>query len=302
MTLKHLPENFKPMLAAKLDSVDDAKFPAMVSPKLDGIRAISTGNGLVSRTLKPIPNEFIQQRFASLPPGLDGELIVGAPTGTGVMNATASGVMKKTGMPDATFHVFDKVCEGPFMHRHNAARDMVAYWQSSEGGTVKIVRHTHVHMIEELEDEEDFYIKQGYEGLMLRDLHGEYKFGRSGKKQGWLLKLKRWHDTEAVITGAVEEMANNNEATKDELGRTKRSSAKANKTGKGRLGALECILPNGVEFELGTGFDAYHREWMWKDRVALIGQHVKFKYQEFTPAGVPRFPVFLGLRHKEDMS
>src|SRR5712691_7907552 len=72
---------FKPMLAlSKLPDFRMLKFPLLVSPKLDGIRASVQGGQLVSRSLKPIPNKNVQDLFRNLPEGIDGELIEGNPS------------------------------------------------------------------------------------------------------------------------------------------------------------------------------------------------------------------------------
>ena len=42
-------------------------------------------------------------------------------------------------------------------------------------------------------------LKDGYEGLMLRDPNGVYKFGRSTVKENILLKVKDFMDDEAEI-------------------------------------------------------------------------------------------------------
>ena len=68
---------------------------------------------------------------------------------------------------------------------------------------------------------------------------GPYKCGRSTVREGYLLKLKRFADGEAVILGCCEQMHNANAAQQDAFGRTKRSSHKDNKIGKATLGAKD---------------------------------------------------------------
>ena len=53
-----------------------------------------------------------------------------------------------------------------------------------------------------------------------------------------LLKVKRFYDAEAVILDTYEGMGNQNEAQRDALGRTKRSSARAGKVDRGELAAV----------------------------------------------------------------
>jgi DNA ligase 1 len=50
-------------------------------------------------------------------------------------------------------------------------------------------------------------------------------------------------------------------------------------------------LPNGTEFAIGTGFSDRERE-----NPPAIGAIVTFRYQELSEMGVPRFPVWVGVR------
>lgn len=286
---------FKPMLSATLKNLDDVAFPVLVSPKLDGIRAIIRGGQVVSRNLKPIPNAHIQRLLGGLPDGLDGELIVGAPVGEDVWNRTNSGVMSADGEPDFRFHVFDIVCtEDRFADRIGHVHKLLV----GEYPHAAALPHRFVNDIETLSKIEDHYVGLGYEGVMLRDPNGRYKYGRSTMREGGLIKMKRWHSTEATVVDFVERMHNGNEATIDELGRTKRSTHKANKTGRGDLGALVCKLGE-QQFELGTGFTDAQRAMIWKNRPDFNGQLVEFKYQNLTPDGIPRFPVFMRFRYAD---
>lgn len=52
----------RPMLAGKFDE-QQQKFPCIVSPKLDGIRAIIQHGVVHSRSWKHIPNRHVQQLF-----------------------------------------------------------------------------------------------------------------------------------------------------------------------------------------------------------------------------------------------
>src|ERR1017187_7719812 len=69
--------NFKPMLAPhETPDFNTLPYPLLASTKFDGFRCMSQ-DGLKSRTLKPIQNKFLQERFKGLPFGVDGELIQG---------------------------------------------------------------------------------------------------------------------------------------------------------------------------------------------------------------------------------
>jgi len=104
----------RPMLAAKAtDEELQALFKRghlfLLSPKIDGIRALVVNGQLVSRTLKPIRNAHTQALFGRPElEGLDGELVVGNPWDKNLMQQTSSGLMSISGQPNVTFHVFDK--------------------------------------------------------------------------------------------------------------------------------------------------------------------------------------------------
>lgn len=287
---------FKPLLAdaADLNNIDYDN--TWVSAKLDGIRAIVRDGVVMSRNLKPIPNDYVQMQFSRFE-HLDGELIVGDPAAKDCYRATYSGVMSSDGDPEAMFYVFDHV-EVPNEDYH-LRRNRISIGLPR----VKIVQQHGIRNMADLLDLETHYLDQGYEGLMLRAIRGPnsyYKYGRSTAKQGTLLKLKRFVDEEATAVGFEEEMENRNEATKDALGRTERSSHKENMVGKGRLGALVCRTAEGVVFKIGTGFDALMREMLWSIRDTLPGRLVKFKHFPIGAKDAPRFPVFLGFRDPID--
>lgn len=160
------------------------------------------------------------------------------------------------------------------------------------------------------------YVEDGYEGVMIRSLRGPYKCGRSTEREGYLLKLKRFHDTECRIVGFTERMKNTNEQTRDERGYAKRSSAKDGKVPSGTLGSLVCVLCHPADdpshpdhhktrpctqFEVGTGFTDAERQMIWDERPAYMGSLTKVKYQELTNDGVPRFPVWVGFRSEDDL-
>jgi len=295
----------KPMLADALEGAP--KFPLYASPKIDGIRCLIAPDGhlvmAVSRSLKPIRNQFVQDVLSSDTTllGLDGELVVGEPFAKDCMQATSSGVMSEDGQPDFTFYVFDMWNQTgyDFMLRVDEAVRRVV---TVNHPRIKWLPQTLIETQLQLDAFEHACLEQGYEGVMLRQATAQYKFGRSRNSDGALLKLKRFEDAEAVIIGFEEEMHNTNEATKNALGRTERSTSMAGMVGKGTLGALICRTPEGVEFNIGSGFTAAQRKALWPKATDLIGQLAK--YRHFAAGGVkiaPRFPVFIGLRDPEDM-
>ncbi len=289
--------DFRPLLAVPIEHFDRLKFPVLASPKLDGIRCIIRGGVAMSRHLKPIPNRYVQAQLKGAPEGLDGELMLEVP---GTFAKVSSAIMSHDGEPDFTFWAFDMVGPDPYDVRY---LNLTAEVQNLQGSRIMRLEQTLCNNLDELSAFEERCVEHGFEGAMVRSRDGAYKYGRSTEKQGILLKWKRFRDDEATIIGVEELMHNDNEATTDALGHTKRSSAKAGKRPAGVLGALVCRRADGVEFNIGAGFTDTMRDLYWAARATLPGQRAKFKYQPDPSApadAAPRFPVFLGLRHKDD--
>jgi DNA ligase-1 len=297
---------FKPMLAhSKLPDFAALRFPLLVSPKLDGVRATMQGGVLLSRSLKPIPNKFVQDMFRNLPEGTDGELIHGQPFDD-PYRRTISIVMSNDKPADGVkLYIFDRFAElfcCTFEQRYNGIRS----YGLEDKFEVVIVPHFPVTNVAELEKCEQEFLGRGYEGLMIRDPEGPYKQGRSSEKEGWLMKVKRFADAEARIESYYEEMENQNAAFTNELGRTARSSAKAGKVGKGRLGGFHVTgvggTYDGVAFDIASGAMCHEmRERLWQTR-DLVGQLVVYKYFPTGGDTRPRHPIFKGLRDRRDLS
>ena len=287
---------FKPLLAGTIEDTATIKYPVLASPKLDGIRCLIIDGKAVSRNLKPIPNHHIRTLLEKHLAGisLDGELISG-PT----FQLSTSAVMGRDGAPDFTYNVFD-MTDSTESFKARLLRLHKITLTSTHPKWLKTVEQMAIKNETQLLKYETLCLRGGYEGVMVRSFDGRYKQGRSTLKEGILLKLKRFTDAEAEVIGYEEQMHNGNEATTNELGRTARSSHKTNMTGLNTLGALR-VRFNGIEFNIGTGFDAATRSALWANKKALIGKQVKFKYQAVGVLEAPRFPVFLGFRASGDL-
>lgn len=325
---------FKPNLAGTPDDISNIKFPVYASPKLDGIRAV-VHDKVMSRSMKPIPNEWVQAVLARPElRSLDGELIVGSPTDPNCMQNTSSGVMSQGKVFDFQFHVFDDFEHpGGFSERLLSITEAVAEIQSNwhtiatslrlDGlpyltCPVVLVPQVLVNDADGLLMFESQCLSMGFEGAMVRSIDGKYKQGRSTSREGGLLKIKRFVDGEFLITGFEEEMKNNNPKTMNEVGRSKRSSHKDGKEGKGVLGAFvgrHIIGVNqggpvrdpsgfilGAIFNIGTGMDAAFRKWAWENQDKLLNKVGIYKSFPVGVKDAPRHPVFKCLREKWDMS
>lgn len=290
----------RPLLAAKTTDADLEKlrFPLLLSPKIDGVRALVINGKLMSRSMKPIPNKFTQALFGRPElEGLDGELVVGNPFDKNLMQQTTSGVMSHNGNPHVEYHVFD---------RWDSLSVFADRWDSLAvhhgDGFIRRVPHTYVYTLEDVLALEKHYVGIGYEGIMLRDPNGRYKQNRSTLREGILLKVKRFHDGEAIITGYEPLERNLNSATLDERGYTKRSTAADGRVADALIGSLTVRdASTGVSFSIGSGFTESQRRDLWENREDLLGKIVKYKSFAVGVKDKPRFPIFLGFRSPLDM-
>ena len=60
-------------------------------------------------------------------------------------------------------------------------------------------------------------------------------------------------------------------------------------------------VETGVEFDVGSGFDAEQKKNFWADRNNLLGRFIKYKSLKVGAIDKPRHPIFLGFRSEEDM-
>lgn len=188
-----------------------------MSEKLDGIRAIWTGEHLISRNGNRFsaPAEFT----AHLPKGiwLDGELF----EGRGQFQKTVGKVRAAHGdWSMIQFKVFDLITAAPFEARQAAleALDLPSHVQRVE--QVLCLSQDH------LDSFEQGILRLGGEGVMLRAAASAYEQKRSSA----LLKVKRFQSEEAVVVGY--------EAGKGKF--------------LGRVGALVCEYAGRI-FSIGTG-------------------------------------------------
>ena len=293
----------KPMLAGKCERIEALRFPLLATPKLDGIRCLKINGQALTRSFKPVSNRYIRQWIeANLPDGLDGELIVKGAT----FSETAGHVGRESGQPDFTFVVFDYVRVGTHWPYEARMRDLDHLFT----GYLHGCRHAEALLPEtvttkdELLAVEERCVAEGYEGVMIRTPDSPYKCGRSTEREGYLLKIKRFEDAEAVVLDTYEGMSNLNPAEQDAFGRTKRSTAQAGLIGRGELGGFVVrALDTGIEFRVGYNhvLGGIDRITLWEQRQQLVGRLVKFRHQPSGAKEAPRFPKFIGFRETWDL-
>ena len=276
------------------------------SEKWDGIRALWDGEKIISRGSgvgNPKVYTYVPQWFYKiLPPGiaLDGEIWIGRGMfqSTGKLSNIKPGSSYskneiddiwsgKNGYP-VIFKVFDvPSLNGPFEQRTEFLKTVVLdrkrCWDEIDypNKTVYPLQFTQQIKIQSMEQLVKLYTdltSNGAEGIMLRAPGSPYE----EKRSKYMLKYKIKEDAECIVRGYL--------------------------PGEGRLqgmlGALRCEMikdgkVTGVFSNIGTGFTDTQRKYYNAPGTAEyipLGSVVSFSYMEMTDDGVPRHPVYRGLR------
>ena len=240
---------------------DDNPRGMLQSEKLDGVRAkwVAKLRIFISRA----GNQFHAPEWFTkdLPDeDLDGELYMGR----GLFNE-ASGIARRKNGGNEWKKLKYKVFDAPALAAIFTIRLKHATKLVKGCAYAVIVKHKVCRSKKTLLAELDALVAIGGEGYMLRDKSALYE----GFRSSTLLKVKKWYDAEAVVTG-------------HQPGKGRH---------KGRLGALECVMPDGKAFKVGTGFSDAERE-----SPPTVGTTITYKYRELTKTGVPRHSAFLRIR------
>lgn len=283
-------------------------YPVLVSPKMDGLRALGAKRQLLSKTLAPFRNEAMQYLAESgMFAGMDGELVAGSPSGDDVLRRSYSAFMSSAGEPDWYYWVFDRwdMPDTGFASRYDAAQRSVAAAAKRLGPRVRVMPQYRCDSPVAVLKQEEHALAEGYEGLMVRSMFAPYVPKRCTVKSGYLLKLKRFQDGEALLLYVEEAVSNANEAKVLGDGSTRRGrSAAGRSTGNGLAGSVVGIdTKTGVEVKASTArLTAEERLELLRIADELAGESPLFTYRRFGSGdGAPRFPVFHSLRDASDI-
>jgi DNA ligase-1 len=270
-----------PMLAHKFsEHPDKIRYPALASPKLDGIRVIAVitdGRAeLFSRTRKPVTSlphvvEWLEGAFKGKTLTLDGE----AYSHELKRNfESISSIVAQKGKPhprhkELQYWVFDVIGDAPYANRTTEARIVI----DREIDVVRMVLQSTVKDEAELMECFNLYKEVGFEGAMVRNMNSPYEHKRSYN----LLKVKDMLDETYEITGAEE--------------------------GKGHLaghvGSFICRTASGKVFNVKLQGEFSNLKTLYENPKLWKGKLIEVRYQNLTEDGIPRFPVGLRIKEKE---
>lgn len=300
---------FKPMRSVEPSVDHPIRYPMLGSPKYDGIRCCKYQGKALTKSGKPVPNHHIRNWIeANVPDGFDGELISGSPTLETCYSTTFSAVMTQAGEPDFSFYAFD-VCDNLEMR----ARERKIYVKALcmvQDVRVIFAEQEVINSDAELEAYYSKCLILGYEGVVLVNPMGLYKYGKSTAKEQTQLKLKPHADYEGKILETFEAMHNDNEAFSNEVGETKRSTHAENKTPAGRVGGylVEDVTTKAI-FKVGAGRMKHleaTEEWLahLANPMRRIGSYLKYRSMSYGTMtnGAARHGRWIGWRDVADMT
>ena len=260
-------------------------FPAIAQRKYDGVRVLISKDANGKVTLQSRGGETYQGftdienavKRMNLPTGfvLDGELYqhgkalqaISGLARKGASEAWAGMTEKQKADSSAKKNkMYVRVYDGintkdftePFFTRYNKAMEVI----KGHDTKLKKVESYIVGSPEELWEQQEDFLKEGYEGAMVRNLQSVYKLGPS--KSNDLLKLKNFDDDEFLVVGATD-------------------------AGGGHSGAVmwtcETTDTNGdkVQFQVTPLGTLEKRREQYKDKDKYIGKMLTVRYMGLNP-------------------
>jgi DNA ligase-1 len=266
----------KPMLAMDYHkSGHRITYPCGVQPKLDGVRALverisEEKVSITSRTGKTFEADLghIEQWvLENLEVGtiLDGELYIHGKE----LEDVVSAVKKTKDMTaEVEFWVFDLIMEGA----DNSRRTGILHTGLAPTGPIRLVKTKLVHSEEEMKHEHKFYVAAGFEGTILRNREGLYRFNHRSPD---LQKYKDFLDEEFPIL----------DITEDKDGYPVFLLACGD-------GVFNCVLRGDKEEN--------REKYLQGQKDDVIGKYMTVKYQKkYRDSGLPQFPTGQVIRDYE---
>lgn len=270
----------KPMLAKEYDETR-LTFPSYVQPKLDGIRLLA---GKINGKLV-FHTRTGKDATSSVQPGIrdklnaiieegqwyDGEMY--ARDARGFSNIVHRFRKDPSGLQ---YHVFDMVDRQDmcFEDRFNKLRTV--FKGNKANGRVPLVSLVPCFLVRDAKEfnyRHSSFVRQGYEGTMIRNKDARYTSGRT-----WdLMKYKDFKTDEFKIVDAIQ--------------------------GKGaHHGAIIWVLETSDKnrFKAVMAAPLEERRQLFEERNKHVGKMLTVKFQEYTNKTiVPRFPIGLAIRDYE---
>ena len=281
-TIEELSEPSKkyPMLANDAKKVPHRiVYPCDVQPKLDGVRVLVHFNNetdelnAISRTGVDMDlHDGLSEELRNVMTLLDYEYLDGELFLPGLKLQEIDSAAKNKDNPkhyELEFHCFDVPSRKQWYYRaldlQNVDDIMFEFNEDGVLNYLKVVQTlSDIKNFTDLEETLDRFIGEGYEGIVIRNLTGNYEWS---VRSGDLLKLKRFKDSEAKVIDCRED--------------------------KLFEGVLTCqwTNPNGDDVEFELKMKGKHESRIFNNSLKLLGKWINFTYQDLNKAGIPTFAV-----------
>ena len=264
--------------------------PLYIQKKYDGIRCISyiKDNKVILESRKGIEfqnfsvlKDQLYKLFEKLPKNFyfDGELYTDK-----LDFETISGLIrlheKKITQKDIDlvnkieYHIYDYVDLDNESCIYKDRYIFLTDFLSSKINSESLCKKVDSIMIENLDDIKtyhDNFVKDGYEGIMIRDMNGIYEINKRSK---YLQKFKEFLEEEFKIIGF-------HEGSSDEKGSV----------------IWNCVTKDNQEFSVRPKGTFESRKKLFDEGDKYIGKLLTVIFQEYSSEGIPRFPVGKSIRY-----
>lgn len=263
-----------------------------VQPKMDGLRLTygtryhdgikpelltRKGEVYVVNHISMVGNallDIIEEDTGTRPRALDGELYVhGMP-----LNEINKRAKKDMGCETERlqYYLFDLVYENDltFIERYSILEDAIKRYSEQEPELSKWLELVPNHVIDSEEDMIELhkmYAGEGYEGVIIRQNDATYVMA---KKPPCMFKYKEFMDEEFMIIDVWEDKNGN--------------------------AMFTCTTNDKQTFDCTPKRTHVERKEMLSNSADYMGKWLTVKFQQYTPFGIPEFPVGLGIRECDD--
>jgi DNA ligase-1 len=277
---------FEPMLAKKLmdrkDSIDFSKKKYVAERKYNGGRLVAMEKGLFTRNGKKYEscqhiNEILKPLFKKHKNWIiDGEIYSHLYPFEKIMSLVRKIKPTSEDLKESEkiiqFHIYDGVVDDKslgYVERFEIIKKGILD-TIGKNKSLFFVEYIFINSFDEIEKLHDSFVREGYEGLMVRIIDAPYENKRSSN----LLKYKKFFDEEFEIVDILEGSGNR----------------------AGMAGSLMLKTKDGKIFNSGIkGGEDYYRE-LWNNRKKLIKKYATVRYQNLSDKEkVPIFPVCIDI-------
>ena len=278
-----------PMLALDFNKRShNIDYPAIGQRKFDGVRSMASINpdgsvSLKSRKGKEFPHmNHLRQQIAGLkgiPDGafLDGELYSDTLTFQEVVGLVRRESLKagdEDKLKQISYRLYDMLDpnnrKAGFQDRYDGVKKILG---SNPPQNLILTENFEISDKADVKPLHDQFVKEGYEGIMIRNKDGEYGINKRSKN---LQKFKEFYDQEFQIVG-YEEGTGNDAGTV----------------------IWVCMTENGDLFKARPRGTREERTEYFQKGDDFIGATLTVRYFEMTDDGIPRFPVGVAIRNYE---